>query len=137
MRIITSITLFVFSLVLLSACGPTLDEARVRFCEELGAYGQAVVQLRQLDETSTVDDLNQAQVAVADSWKELQSAAANLQEAQIAELQQANDTLSNTVNSISGEATLGEAGATVRQATLETMAAYNDIMTTTCMYGQQ
>ena len=54
--------------LLVAACQPTVDEAKANFCEDLGEFGVAVAQFRQINETSTKDDLQNAQSEVAKTW---------------------------------------------------------------------
>lgn len=125
------------TLVLLAACTPTVDEARAEYCEALGAYGQAVIQLRAINESSTVDEYRTALAEVERAWTRVQETSTTLAEAQGNALRDANQQLAATVNDIPSDATIGDARATIRSATLETIAAYNEIMTTVCRYGQQ
>lgn len=129
---------FVAVLVLLAACAapPTIDDARAAYCDALGAYGQAVLQLRDITETSTVDEYRAALSDVENAWNELQSASAALADVQSDALRQANQELAGTIDAIAGDATIGEARTTIRTATLNTLAAYNEIMTTVCDYDQ-
>lgn len=131
--------LVIGALVLLGAAcsGPTLDEARVQFCEDLSVYAEAVVALGSLDETATVDQLNEAQARVEDAWNDLQGSAEVLGETRRNALRVANDEFVATINDIPGESTLGDARVVVQQATLQTVDAYDDILRTTCAYGQE
>ena len=63
-------TLSIVVLIALSGCraAPTTQEATQQYCQALGAYAQSVVQLRQLDENSTIDDFKNAQIAVQQAY---------------------------------------------------------------------
>ena len=62
---------------------PSLNRAEANYCEDLAAYGQAVVQLRTIDENSTVDQLKDAQKAIEKSWKDLQNSSQQLRQARL------------------------------------------------------
>lgn len=124
-------------LLLLAACQPSIDQAKANYCESLGNFAEAIANVRQIDENSTVDELKQAQQAVGEAWSALANSAGNLADAQFNEMEQAYRELERTVNDIPDDATVAEALEAVRLASLNTLAQYADIASTTCVYGQQ
>jgi hypothetical protein len=120
-----------------AACAPPIDKAKARFCQDLGAYGEAVIALRQVDENTTVDELQTAINAVVDAYGRLFRSAEDLRLSQIDALQEANNNLIKTVEGVSGQSTLGEAEQAVQQAMAGTMAAYVAISNDVCSYGGQ
>ncbi len=133
--ILTGILMFLLSILV--ACAPSIDTAKANYCQDLGDFGKAVVNLRQIDDTSTVDELKAAEKEVAKTWDDLAKSVGNLNDSQFKELEQAFKELDKTVNSVPDDATLAEVQAGIRLATLETMAQYADIAATTCVYGQE
>jgi hypothetical protein len=114
---------------------PSVSEATADVCGDLGAYGRAVAGLRAIDENSTVADLQEAGAVVVESREALQESAASLQEAQRAELETTFEILRGSIASIPDDATLVQAQAGLRLATLEALASVVDISTTTCQFS--
>ncbi len=122
------------AILLLIAAGrpPSVSEATSDFCAEMTGYTQAVLNLRAIDEGSTVADLQDAWTAVLDSRKAVEESAATLQEARTEELETTFDELQTTITSIPDDATLAQAQAQLRLGALNAVAAAVDTMTTTC-----
>ena len=128
--------LTVSMLVLLLAGCVTIDQARTNYCESLGDFGQAVVAMRQIDENSTIDDVENAQKAVASAWNDLARAAGNYKDAQYDALEDAFKEFEDAIDDIPRDATLADAQVTVHESALNLVASYVDIATTTCEYPQ-
>lgn len=111
---------------------PSVSEATADFCADVNEYARALLDLRAIDESSTVEDLQAASAAVSDSLDALQSSAANLTDARLAALEESQNALQSTIQSIPNDATLAEAQAQLRLATLNALADTVDVMTTTC-----
>jgi hypothetical protein len=101
---------------------PTISEARIDFCGHLKDYGEAVVSLRSIDQHSTVDDLQNAQVAVQESWEDLQKSSNALKEAKLDALETSYQDLESTIQNIPDQMTLGEAKAEIYLAALNSLA---------------
>jgi hypothetical protein len=131
---IVAVILAAGALLLLIGLGrpPSVSEATSDFCADASAYARSLLDLRAVDENSTVADLQTAWATVEDSREALQASAAGLQEARLAELEATHDELQATVNSIPNDATLAEAQAALRLGTLNAVAAVVDTLTTTC-----
>lgn len=114
---------------------PSVSEARADFCTNLGAYGEAVVNLRSINEDSTVQELKDARQAVDESWAELQASASTLQRAKLNELEASYNELGNTIKNIPDDATLAEARADVYRAALNTLAQALTVNGVTCKFG--
>ena len=122
-------------LLLLALAGCiSVDRAKTDYCQDLGSFGRAVANMRHIDANSTVEELQDAQQDVAEAWDDLSRSAGRLADAQYRELEQAQKDLEKTISDIPDEATLAEAQVALRLATLETMARYVDIASTTCAY---
>lgn len=121
-------------ILLLIAWGrpPSVSEATADFCTDVNAYARALLDLRAIDETSSIDELQAAGQAVSDSLEAVQSSAAELSEARLAALEASQADLQATITSIPNDATLAQAGAELRLATLNALADTVEIMATTC-----
>jgi hypothetical protein len=92
----------------------SLEEAQVDFCQALAAYGEAVDELQNINASTTVDRLQSARDDVADAQEDVMDAAGDLREARMRAAEDAWENTQEAINDISGDATLGEAAATVR-----------------------
>ena len=121
----------------LAACTPNVDQAKANFCKDIGAYAKAVAAVGALSSDSTVDELNKAVKAENDAYKKLEKAENRLSAAQAAAMKQVDETFAKTYDNIKGSEKLGDAAATVAQASAVMLDKYSDIATTTCVYGGQ
>lgn len=121
-------------ILLLIAFGrpPSVSEATADFCTDVNAYARALLDLRTIDENSTVEDLEAAAGLVRDSYDALQASAAELSEARLAAVETSQEELQATVTSIPNDATLAQATAQLRLAALNALADTVEVMTTTC-----
>lgn len=111
---------------------PSVSEATVDFCADVNQYAHALLDLRAIDENSTVDELQAAGAAVGNSLEAVRSSAADVRDARIAALEDSQEDLQATIQSIPSDVTLAEARAALRLATLNALADTVDVMTTTC-----
>jgi hypothetical protein len=135
-KIILLSAIFVLSL-LLAACQPVLDEQKADFCEALGEFAQAQVQFRQLNQTSSKDDLEDAASDFERAWEKVKDAASDVAEAQLNSVEDAWQNLRRDIDNIPNDATLAEAEVMIKQDVLNTVAETVQIMRTTCTYGQE
>jgi hypothetical protein len=136
-KVILLIVVVLLVAPLVTSCSllqPSVDEARADFCADLGEFGTAVVNMRQIDAGSTVEELEAADKAVQDAWGSLKSSAKTLKGVKIDGVQQSFDGLEQTVGAISDEATLEEAVLSVKEAALATVAQVLEISQATCTY---
>jgi hypothetical protein len=133
---IVAIVLTAGAILLLIGLGrpPSVSEATADVCADLGAYGRALADLRTIDENSTVTELQETYGAAQESREALQASASALQEAQRTELEATFEALGESVTGIPDDATLAQAQAGLRLATLEALASVVDISTTTCQF---
>jgi len=131
---IIAVILAAGALVLLISLGrpPSVSEATSDFCADMSDYALALLNLRTIDENSTVEELQNAWAAVGDSRQAVQESAATLSEARMVEVEATYDELQTTVTSIPNDATLAEAQAQLRLGTLNAVASVVDTLTTTC-----
>lgn len=120
-----------------SLFAPSVDEAKADFCADLGELGEAVVNVRQINEGSTVQELQDANKAVQDAWDNLKSSAQTMKSVKINGIQQSVGTLGKTVGDISDDATLTEAQLSIKQDILATVEEVLETMQTTCTYPQE
>jgi outer membrane murein-binding lipoprotein Lpp len=123
-------------LVLLLAGCVTIDQARTNYCESLGSFAQAAAGMRQIDENSTIDDVEDARNEVARAWNDLANSAGNYKDAQYNALEDAYKDFENALDDIPGDATLADAQAIVHESALNLVASYVNIASTTCEYPQ-
>lgn len=118
----------------LAGCQPTLDEAKADFCQDLQGFGVAVQSVRQIDETSSKQELDDAVSTARKALEDLQGSAETLGEVQTDEIEAAVDELQDYADSVPGDATVGEAATGVKSATADTLASALEIATTVCSY---
>jgi hypothetical protein len=114
--------------------GPSLSRAEANYCEDLAAYGQAVVNLRAIDENSTVDELKNAQKAIQASWQELRQSGQALRQARLDVVENSFNELEQTINRVSDKETLAQAKADIYRTALEGAAQTLDAQRLTCTY---
>lgn len=111
---------FVFTLTVLLmfffvSCSPqSVEEAQVEFCQALVAYGQAVEALQNINADTTVAELQTAHDNVTEARQVVVDTFVDLREAQVGRAEEAWADTQAEINDISGDATLGEAAATIR-----------------------
>ena len=110
----TAISLLLLSILVVTGCSQSLEEAQVDFCQALGDYGEAVRELQNVNASTTVEALHSALDDAADARDAVGGAAVNLREARMRSAENAWENTQEAINDISGDATLGEAAATVR-----------------------
>jgi hypothetical protein len=132
-RFPTAYTVFLILLILVVAgCTQSLEEAQVEFCQALDAYGEAVQELQNVSASTTVDELQSARDNVADALEDVTSAGGNLREARLRTAENAWDNTQEAINDISGDATLGEAAATIRGQAVILATEIDRIASLTC-----
>ena len=109
-----TVAIILLSILVVTGCSQSLEEAQVDFCQALVVYGEAVQELQNISASTTVDELQSAHDAVADALENVTSAGGNLREARLRAAENAWDNTQEAINDISGDATLGEAAATIR-----------------------
>ena len=92
----------------------SLEEAQVDFCPALVAYGEAVRDLQNVNDGTTVEELQSALDDAADARNAVGDAAVGLREALCRSAVTAWEYTQAAINDISGDDTLGESDATVR-----------------------
>ena len=138
MKNILYLSLTVVLLLSLAGCGqPSVDQAKANFCQDLGEFGTAVVGLRQINPTSTKQELQDATNAVQNAWGDLKSSAETLQNVQVDGVEAAVNDLQKSVDDIPDDATLADGLVAVQQAALATAAEVVRTTNTVCSYPQE
>ncbi len=111
---ITISILLLLMFVVTGCISKSLEEAQVDFCQALVTYGEAVRDLQKVNASTSVDELQAARDNVSEARDAVGDAAVDLSDARIRSAEDAWENTQDAINDISGDATLGEAAATVR-----------------------
>jgi hypothetical protein len=131
-------TLLIVGLMPLSAaaCQPIqpvpVEDAKVAYCDDLTAFGEAVDAVHNLPEDATVEEFETAVEAVTGAYDELQNSAWELADAQTAALEQSYDAMRESFDSISSGTTLGDARAIITEGVDSYKAAYEQVREVSC-----
>ena len=110
-----TISILLLSMFVVTGCiSKSLEEAQVDFCQALVAYGEAVRELQNVNASTTIEELQSARDDVTNARDAVGDATVDLREARIRSAENAWENTQEAINDISGDATLGEAAATVR-----------------------
>jgi hypothetical protein len=120
-------------LLLLVGCGPTVADTKTQFCNDWQAFGTAIQNAKNLNENSTVEEAKAAQDEIVKAFEKAKSSGAELQEVQLQATEDAVNAVTQAINSIPEEATLGQAGAVIQASANALESAYTAINTTVCV----
>ena len=110
-----TISILLLSMFVVTGCiSKSLEEAQVDFCQALVTYGEAARELQNVDASTTVEELQSARDDVSEARDAVGDAAGDLSEARIRSAENAWENTQEAIDDISGDATLGQAAATVR-----------------------
>jgi hypothetical protein len=127
------------AMLLLAACDdePTQEEAEEQFCDDVGALGAALGELRDVDNETSVEDFEAARESVRNAYDNVITSAQQLREVRLDDLQEANDNLRAAIDDIDDDASLDEALSSideeVEEVTLQLSQVLNDV---NCGSGQ-
>ena len=127
-----TISILLLLMLVVTGCSNSLEKAQVDFCQALVAYGAAVGELQNVNAATTVEELESARDDVADARENVEQAAGDLREAKIRVAEDAWENTQDAIDDISGDATLGEAAATVRGQAIILATEIDRITSTTC-----
>jgi hypothetical protein len=114
--------------------GPSISQAQSNYCADLAAYGKAVVDLRAIDQNSTVEELKDAQKAIQTSWEKLRNSGQALRQARLDVVEDSFNELEQTINRVSDNATLAEASAEIYRTALAGAAQTLEAQRLVCTY---
>jgi exonuclease VII large subunit len=97
-----------------SASSPT--SATTTLCADLDKLDSAVRELQSINQSSTVDELQQAQDDVSAAVDDVKSSAEKVANTRVDDLETAGANLNNTVSSLEGEQTIGSAQSEISAA---------------------
>jgi len=128
-----TVLVLLLSMFMVTGCiSKSLEEAQVDFCQALAAYGAAVGDLQNVNAGTSVEELQSARDDVADAQEDVKDAAGDLREAKIRAAEDAWDNTQEAIDDISGDATLGQAAATVRGQAFILATEIDKITSATC-----
>lgn len=108
----------------IAACGgPSIEDAEANLCQDLDSFAGALSNLAQLSAQSTVEEFETAQQDIVEAYQAVQSSADQVEAARLDELETAYNDFDQTVNSIPGRDTLGEAATTIATSAEDVAAA--------------
>ena len=134
MKNILFLSLAVVMLLSLGACGQSVDKAKQDFCQDVGDVGQAAVELRTINATSSKDDLQDAVNGLEKAVGDLANSAKDLAEADVNGVQDALGDLKNTLSDLPDGDLSAEQLVDAKGAVIETMAEIQQISITVCSY---
>ena len=109
-----TISILLLAMIVATGCSKSLEEAQVDFCQALAAYGEAARELQNVNASTTVEEMEAARDNVVAAQDDVKDAAGDLREARLRAAEDAWENTQEAIDDISGDATLGEAAATVR-----------------------
>ena len=74
------LSILTLSVLILSACGPTVDEAKSDFCSDLNELDAAVNSLRSV---TSLNDVKQAGEDIGDTWDQVVKSGESLEDVQL------------------------------------------------------
>jgi hypothetical protein len=102
------------------------------FCQALGTYAGAVLNLNALDDQNTIDEYRAAAQQVEDAFEGVVAAAVEMGEAEVDELQAATDTLVSTINDLPQDVPISDIQAELRSQVAEIAVARASLGVTVC-----
>lgn len=121
--------ILVLSALLLGACGPTVDEAKTQFCNDLDKLDAAVNSLRDVN---SLDDTEQAGQDIRDAWDQVAESAEKLDDVQLDATKEAYDAMLRAIEDAPNSDSLTEAVESVAGAVTTFATSFEEIHTTTC-----
>lgn len=127
------IVLLAIAALLLTGCGQSgMSEAQTNFCAALTTFQDALKGLGGMPADAKVADLQKLTDTADEAWASVMKAGENYKEAQIAQVDAAYQTLSQTLRSIPDDATLAAAAGSVTQAVQSVQTAFDQYGTVVC-----
>ena len=116
-------------LVAVAACGEeqTAEEAKEQLIADLQAFDASAQKLTSLTVSSTVDEAQAAKDEVQAAWDKVVESAADVEDAQIGNVDTAWDDLAKAIDDLPGDAAIGEAAASLKPHLDAVRAAYDDL----------
>jgi len=132
-RILIPLLLMLVLAVFVSACQPSVDEAKQQFCDSLTQLTAAAQKVTNLDANASVDDAKQAQAELQQAWQDFSKSADQLKDVQSDASEDAyNQVINQLQSSISGETTLGDSAQQISAGAKQLLSELKTINTTIC-----
>lgn len=122
-RIFGPLLLVPFLVMACDQSTPTTADLEAQLCSNLDQFGTALTELGQINAQSSVNDLQTARANLAQAYQAVRDAASAVEASRTADLEAAYTNFDNTVNTISGSDTLGEAATQVQTALADIQTA--------------
>jgi hypothetical protein len=117
---------------------PTQEEANEQFCEDVGEFIAALGELRDVDEDTEIEDFEETREIVVERYEAMIQSAANLREAKIEDVEEANEELRAAIDDISDEQSFEEALDSIEDEADELATQVSQLLaeTESCGSGQ-
>ncbi|MGF1492689.1 MAG: hypothetical protein ACFBSC_09585 [Microcoleaceae cyanobacterium] len=109
---------------------PSVEQARADLCRDLAELQQNLAALEAISPNSSIGDLKQAKADVAESFKKVQAAREEVEEAKIEELEVAHTDLETAVSKISEKDSIADAAGSVQPEVQKVEAARAQLFST-------
>jgi hypothetical protein len=123
------LSILALSVLVLSACGPTVDEAKSQFCSDLNELDAAV---NSLTGVRSLDDVKQASGDIGEAWDQVVKSGEALDDVQLDATKEAYDEMVSTIEDAPSSGSLSGALETVGQAVTTFASSLQEIHTTAC-----
>ena len=119
--------------LVVSACQPTVGEAKQQFCDSLNQLDNAADKLNAVDANTSIDEAKQAQKEIEQAWKAVKDASKTLKGVQLDASEKAYQSMMQSLNkAISGETTLGDSAKLIVTGAQQLKSELKVINTTVC-----
>ena len=123
------LSILILSILILSACGPTVDEAKSEFCSDLNELDAAVNSLRSV---TSLDDVKQAGEDIGEAWDQVVKSGESLEDVQLDATREAYEEMVSAIEDAPSNGSLSGALVSVGQAVTNFAASLQEIYTTAC-----
>lgn len=117
------IALALAATMVVAACSSSTEDAVGEYCDDLGTLQTALQSVSTLSASSSVDDVNAVGDSIKDAYNDVVSSADGVDDAVTSEIEDAQKAFSDSVNAISGDASVSDALADLQAAEQTYVAA--------------
>lgn len=117
------IALALAATMVVAACSSSTEDAVGDYCDDLGTLQAALQSVSTLSASSSVDDVNAVGDSIKDAYNDVVSSADGVDDAVTSEIEAAQKTFTDSVNAISGDASVSDALADLQAAEQTYVAA--------------
>lgn len=123
------LSILTLSILILSACSPTVDEAKSEFCSDLNELDAAVNSLRSV---RSLDDIKQAGEDIGEAWDQVVKSGESLEDVQLDATREAYEEMVSAIEDAPNSGSLSGALETLGQSVTNFAASLQEIYTTAC-----